>query len=251
MADKGSVTSRIFGYIRDNIQSGQWTVGEKIPSENQMCRELGVSRVSVRKALQQFVTLGVLNSVRGKGTFLISDDLSMFPPALGNGLQSREALDTMLFTLEFRGLVEPVLCAKAAENATPELIASLTELVSTMQNSIGCSQAFVEADVNFHLEICRACGNPVTMSVMNDVFCRRPELGHMLNLALGYYGGIYYHTMILSAIKQRDGKRAHDLMEEHLQRGIYEASVDNAELFEPQAEAAMYPAPPLLDSSAP
>lgn len=244
MADKGSVTSRIFYYIRDNIQSGRWAVGEKIPSENQMCRELGVSRVSVRKALQQFITLGVLNSVRGKGTFLISDDLSMFPPILGGGAQNRDALDNMLFTLEFRGLVEPALCAKAAENATPELIAALTELLTTMQNSIGNSQAFVEADVNFHLEICRACGNPVTLSVMNDVFCRRAELGQMLNVALGCYGGIYYHTMILSAIKQGDGKRAHDLMEEHLQRGIYEVRVDNAELFEEPVEPPYAPTPP-------
>lgn len=241
MADKGSVTSRIFYYIRDNIQSGHWPVGGKVPSENQMCRELGASRVSVRKALQQFVTLGVLNSVRGKGTFLISNDLSMFPPILGGGTQSREALDTMLFTLEFRRLVEPALCAKAAEDVTSELIAVLTELLSTMQNSIGNSHAFVEADVKFHLEICRACGNPVALSVMNDVFCRRPELGHMLNVALGYYGGIYYHTMILSAIKQGDGKRAHDLMDEHLQRGIYEVRVDNAELLEPPEEPPFTP----------
>ena len=45
MADKGSVTERLPTISGQNIRNGNWTVGEKIPSENQLCEELGVSRV--------------------------------------------------------------------------------------------------------------------------------------------------------------------------------------------------------------
>ena len=59
-------------YLKKNIESGNWTVGEKIPSENQMTEELGVSRSSIRTALQYLIGLGVLESVHGKGTYLIN-----------------------------------------------------------------------------------------------------------------------------------------------------------------------------------
>ena len=42
-----NVTSQVVDYLKKNIESGNWTVGEKIPSENQMTEELGVSRCSI------------------------------------------------------------------------------------------------------------------------------------------------------------------------------------------------------------
>ncbi|MGN0992070.1 MAG: GntR family transcriptional regulator [Candidatus Ventricola sp.] len=57
MAGRGKVTSRIVKYLRQNIRDGVWEIGERIPSENELCKELGVSRVSVRNALQQMSAL--------------------------------------------------------------------------------------------------------------------------------------------------------------------------------------------------
>lgn len=236
MAGRGSVTSGIARYIHRNIQSGAWAVGCKIPSENQLCRELGVSRVSVRSALQQFMALGILESARGKGTFVISDDLSLFALQQSSEPCSRETLESMKHILEFRCLIEPAIAAMAAENAAPGLIARLEEQLETMRSSVGESARFVAADVQFHLELCRAGNNPVTISVMEDILLKRTDLGYALNLALGYYGGMYYHTLLLDAIKNHDGKQARSLMLEHLQRGIYDLRADNSAP-EPAAEA--------------
>ena len=78
---KTSVTQQIIEYIKENIQNGSWKVGEKIPSEPSLVEELGVSRASLRVAIQQYVALGVLRSEQGKGTFLESSDLDA---VLGN-----------------------------------------------------------------------------------------------------------------------------------------------------------------------
>ena len=74
--------------------------------------------------------------------------------------------------------------------------------------------------MEFHLEIARANQNPVTVSIMQEVFQRRRELGEMYSLANGYYGGVYYHGLILDAIRKHDSKSAKALMLEHLQRDI-------------------------------
>lgn len=228
MAGKGKVTSNIVHYLRKNIQDGTWKTGDRIPSENQLCQELGVSRVSVRNAIQQLITLGILQSIHGKGTFVVSDDLSVFTPSQ-EAVHILEPVTDMEQLLDFRSLVEPNICERVAAHASPELIGRLTRLLQIMQNSIGKTKEFVEADMQFHLEICYACDNAVLTSVMENVFRQKAESQYMLNLANGYYGGIYYHSILLDAFKKHDAKRARSVMLEHLQRGIYDLYTDNDE----------------------
>ena len=68
-----SITEQVVQYFKDNINAGNWTVGEKIPSENRLTETLGVSRASVRTAIQYLIALGVLESRHGKGTCLLED----------------------------------------------------------------------------------------------------------------------------------------------------------------------------------
>ena len=71
MAERGKVTAGIVRYLRKNIQDGAWRPGDRIPSENELCAALGVSRVSVRSALSQMTALGArflnISSVRKRG----------------------------------------------------------------------------------------------------------------------------------------------------------------------------------------
>lgn len=59
--------------IRHRIHSGQYRPGTQIPSEHELCRELAVSRVTLREALRELVRENLLVKVQGKGTFVSSN----------------------------------------------------------------------------------------------------------------------------------------------------------------------------------
>lgn len=219
MSEKGGVTQGVVRYMLGRIQDGQWQVGQLIDSENTLTHDLGVSRVSVRKAIAQFAALGIMRSVHGKGTYLVSDDLSAFTSP-GEPESEDSSVRELREVLQLRMMVEPALCAQATQLADPALHARLEDLLNAMRQAVGGSLAFVEADQQFHMEICKACGNAVITEVMGNLFHRRAEPHYMLSLANGFYGGIYYHDLILAAMKKGDDKRARSLMLEHLRHGL-------------------------------
>lgn len=228
MERKGNVTAKVVTYIKNNIRNGNWSVGEKIPSEHEFCKALDVSRVSVRNALQQFIALGILESVHGKGTFLKSANLV----ELGTGkdeIQTQESAEEIRALLEFRSWVEPEVCGRVAPTASPELIGKMAEYLHVMESSKDDNETFVEYDIRFHLAICEETHNPVLIAIMSDIFEKRREVYRILRIATGYYGGIYYHSLILDAFRRQDGKQARGLMKEHLERGIMDIAIDNEE----------------------
>ena len=224
MAERGKVTAGIVRYLRKNIQDGVWRPGDRIPSENELCAALGVSRVSVRSALSQMTALGILRSVHGKGTYLISGDLSVFGEARPRSAGDPEnaLLAEMRQILEFRLFLEPSVCAEAALRASPDALERMGGLLDKMRNSIGDSVGFVDADMKFHLEIAESVGNPLLSRVLSELLGQKKEAHTQLNRAVGSYGGIYYHALILDALNKRDSKRASALMTEHLQHSLDE-----------------------------
>src|SRR5206468_8334858 len=64
---------QIHHLLRHRIATGQYALGSKIPSESELCRELAVSRVTVREALRELVGADMLVKVHGKGAFVTAD----------------------------------------------------------------------------------------------------------------------------------------------------------------------------------
>lgn len=56
--------------LRAPIKRGEWKVGSQIPTEEQLCARYGVSKTTVRSAIEELVALGYLSKLAGKGTFV-------------------------------------------------------------------------------------------------------------------------------------------------------------------------------------
>ena len=75
---KTNLTDQIFNYIQEEIIKGTWKPGEKLPSENELSESLGVSRMSLRSAIQRCSAMGLTETRVGEGTFVRSFNLRSY-----------------------------------------------------------------------------------------------------------------------------------------------------------------------------
>jgi len=69
---KKKVDELVYEQLFSNIRDGIWKEGDKIPSEPELCNELGISRVTLRSSIQRLQSIGLLNVWQGRGTFVTS-----------------------------------------------------------------------------------------------------------------------------------------------------------------------------------
>lgn len=182
---------------------------------------MGTSRSSVRAAIQQFVGIGAMESIHGKGTYLKSNDLN----SLGNRGKGREYKDpfnyrSMVSLLEFRLIIETEAAYYAAKRMTDEHLSNLKIYLEKMQMAVNANdpKTFVHYDMCFHLEIAYSTGNPFIIESLQNVFVEKADYFYMLNENYGYIDGIYYHTLLVKAIEMKDAIKARRTMRNHVQK---------------------------------
>lgn len=213
-----NITEQIIQYCKDKINSSEWKMGEKIPSENQLKETLGVSRSSIRAAIQYLTGLGVLETRHGKGTYLLDNEVDVLSGSDGK-ITSEDCKDIEK-VLEFRKIVEVEACFLATKAVTDELLNDLDNCLQIMKENEGKRDEFVSADMEFHALICSASGNPILEKTMLKVFEETMKNHKQMNTIFGYKDGIYYHERILEAMKKGDAEKAREYMYEHLQNAI-------------------------------
>jgi len=209
-----SVASQVYEQLKQNILKGTWTAGQKIPSENELVNMLGVSRISVREALKQLISLGLLEARQGEGTFvkqLEADSyLNDFLPLM---VLNREEVIELI---KYREIIEVGAIALAVERADEADIRALEENVRKHEQFKDTWEEAAHVDLEFHLLIAKASKNPFiikTNSLMKDVF---HAVMDQIVEEMGTEHGLFYHKKIIAAIKSKDKELAVSIMKEHL-----------------------------------
>ncbi len=213
--ERNNVTAQVVEYLTANINNGEWKPGEKIPSENTLTQELGVSRASIRAAIGQLIGLGVLESVHGKGTFLLRDRVEDVPNP--QEIITAEDCREIDQVLEFRRILEPSGCYLAAEHMTPQTIARLEECLHRMERANHVDRdAFIRADMGFHEVIAEASGNKLIEKSLHRIFTETAYNHRQMNAIFGYESGLYHHRRIMESLKAGNAREASERMEEHM-----------------------------------
>ena len=198
-----------FQYLMDGIRSGIWQDGDKLPSEAQLCRELQISRTSVRSALGRLSGLGLVQSIQGKGSFVRMQSPATVPDT--SLFQNADRLDVF----EFRRIIESESAALAAMRATAADIRALDATITSMSGESNAEEAAAQ-DMQFHYLIAKASGNELILGVfdmMHDTY--RRMFRH--NISYTRTVPIVQHRQILLAIQTRDMDGARRAMLEHLE----------------------------------
>lgn len=212
------VSDEIFEQIKNHILSGKLKPGEKLPPERELAINLGVSRPSLREALQKLEAKGFLEQVQGDGTYVKSVTADSFDSFLEEFAKKENAIFDLM---EIRRILETWAAYVAAERATESEIKQLQEYLNEMKEAKDYGEIGYISDANFHSTISYATHNVLLIHIMNNIYewiervsfevrknMYRDEISHEELLA--------QHTAIFNAIKDRKPLSAYNAMNMHM-----------------------------------
>jgi len=204
----------IIQQIKSQIKKGILKPGEKLPSERKLADQLGVSRSSVREAIQALAFSGYLEVIQGKGTYILEiatkyDEIVNFFSEFSN-----YSID---YLMEARIMLEGEFARLAALNAKQEEIDVIEKIFSEICNSKDVNTFFVK-DLELHLVIAKATHNPFMnglMKIIGEMLYKetRKIIEGSKNIR---ENNIETIKGLVQAIKQRNTNKAKELMVKHI-----------------------------------
>ena len=215
-------TSRLYEQIveqiEDSILKGALKPGDQLPAERELAVRFGVSRTAVREAIKALHQKGLVEAYSGRGTFITD----------GTSRAIRQSLDLMIkigqpdnsiHLEEVREILEPEIAALAATRIEESQIALMREAITVMDRQRQDPDAYIEADLDFHLSLAEAAANPLILSLIDSIVgLLREQRLRIFEVAGGPDRGQVHHRSILQAIEERDPAKARTAMKAHLRQ---------------------------------
>lgn len=215
---KQNITEEIFTQLYDTIVSGEWTPGTKIPSENELCDLLDVSRISVRGALNKLEGMGLIEKKRGSGTYVCE----LTSSKMANSLVPLVAFNSceLMNIMEFRKIFESEVAGLAAKRATDEDIEKLQKNYDRFVAVKNNLEKSAEYDADFHYLVAQACHNDLLIQIY-DTFAKA-YYGNMKTIVrkMGTSFARKCHKDVLNAIINHDEEKAREIMRVHINETI-------------------------------
>ena len=161
------LTDQAIANIKDLIISGEFTAGSKLPREQELAARLGLSRNSLREAVRALSLVGVLEPRVGDGTYVTSLEPELLLTGMGF-IGDLMAGTTLLELHQVRRILEPVATGMAASRLTEHDFHALENCLDQMDRA-ATTQAFIDADVEFHRIIVFAAGNATLASLIQNL----------------------------------------------------------------------------------
>jgi len=197
--------------LREQVLSGQWPVGGRLPAETELAQRLEVGRSTVREAVRALVHAGLLETRQGSGTYV----RSVTPGAEWEPRLRRAAV---LEAYEVREALEVQAARLAATRRTAADIEALHACLAERDRARGSDAAFVEADLAFHRAVVAAAHNPL-LAEMFDSFAavlREALIAIRSDQAVQSPDADAAHARLAAAIEAGDAAAAAQATHDHI-----------------------------------
>ena len=200
------------------IQSDAVDVGQKMPSETALCKQMNVSRSTVREALRILQVMGHIDIRPGSGAFLHSKHPNDQLAVDWFAKHSYELLDS----LEVRASIEPVIARLAATRATENELYALIGVQTLFKQAVAEKDSAQMAlyDEQFHTRLAKASHNPLLVNITGVIAKALLSFRSKTFVLNDGSDAQKAHERILEAIRSRDGAAAERFMADHLKENI-------------------------------
>ncbi len=216
-----SLRSQVYSQLKSQLMGGTWKAGEKLPSENELCITFGVSRVTVRAAIQQLEILGLVETKHGGGNFVKDFSTINAMDAFHPLIQISENQD-IITVLEYRKIIEKGTIGLVVPKITPKDIENLEETYSMMVALANTNESEKQANADhlFHYRLAQIAKNPIITKVYEIINVILSAAMVDIVELLGTELGLRYHRELIDALKSGDKALCESLMEAHIEETI-------------------------------
>ena len=211
-----SVPEFLVDNIKKRIENGDYKIGDKLPTEMQICEMFGVGRSSTREAMRILQAMGFIQILKGKGTFVVNNCTSNNDAIKEWYASNKNVLEDLI---DVRTSIECLAVRRATLLMTDSDILDLERINSDFKENANADNipALLMLDSDFHRKIAKASGNELIVLFNKqiestfEVYRGKAYIitKHALSASMG-------HDKILKCIKNRDAKGAEKAMQEHI-----------------------------------
>jgi DNA-binding FadR family transcriptional regulator len=165
-----SLTDKAILRIRELIRSGELAPGSKLPPEQQLAAELGLSRNLMREAVKSLAVARVLEIRRGDGTYVTSLQPGLLLEGLGGAVELLQGdAGTLLDLMEVRRLFEPAATALAATRISESDLTEVKQHLDAMREACEDVELLNLHDAAFHRAVIAATGNETLLTLLEGI----------------------------------------------------------------------------------
>ncbi|MCV3737326.1 FadR family transcriptional regulator [Rhizobium sp. TRM96647] len=211
----------LYADLLQEIHSGKYGAGTRLPSEADFSAQFGVSRPIVREALGRLREEGIIRSKKGSGSYVAAAERR---DGVNGGAAARtvSSISDVQKLYQFRVSLEGEAAFLAAQNRTDEQLEAIAKAAADLASTMHSASDGTNEDIIFHRAVALATGNAFFVEVLDRI---APDMQFIVQLARTLLQGRpaknieavqREHSLVLEAIRRGDAVAARERMQFHI-----------------------------------